>query len=115
MSDALPLPPHPHLGYYRKLAKDLLKACASGADPAALRAWVKQIVGAEQIERMETRLRSATIGKLTEAQYFIARAHGFASWPKFAHHVDDLQHPGSPDPQSDPAPDATPPGHLAHL
>ena len=25
MSDALPLPPHPHLGYYKKLAKDLVK------------------------------------------------------------------------------------------
>src|SRR5258706_3800146 len=115
MSDALPLPPHPHLGYYRKLAKDLLKACASGSDPAALRAWVKQIVGAEQIERMETRLRSATIGKLTEAQYFIARAHGFASWPKFAHHVDDLQHAGSPDAQFEQAADAIASGDMATL
>jgi ankyrin repeat protein len=114
MSDALPLPPHPHIGYYRKLAKDLLKACASD-DPTALRAWVKQLVSAEQIERMETRLRSAEVGKLTEAQYFIARAHGFASWPKFARHVEDLQHAGSPDAQFEQAADAIASGDITTL
>jgi len=115
MSDALPLPPHPHLGYYRKLAKDLLKACASDAHPTALHAWVKQLVSAEQIDRVETRLRSATIGKLTEAQYFIARAHGFASWPKFARHVDDLQHAGSADANFEQAADAIASGDIATL
>ncbi len=114
MSDALPLPPHPHLGYYRKLAKDLLKACASD-DPTALRAWVKQLISAEQIERVESRLRSAKIGKLTEAQYFIARAHGFASWPKFARHVEDLQHAGSPDAIFEQAADAIVSGDIAAL
>ncbi len=114
MSDALPLPPHPHLGYYRKLAKDLLKACASD-DPTALRAWVKQLISAEQIERVESRLRSAKIGKLTEAQYFIARAHGFASWPKFARHVEDLQHAGSPDAIFEQAADTIVSGDIAAL
>jgi ankyrin repeat protein len=90
MSDAVPLPPHPHLGYYKKLAKDLLKAHASD-DPAALRNWAKQLLSADQIER----LRSAKIEKLADAQFLIARAHGFASWPKFARHVDELQHAGS--------------------
>jgi tetratricopeptide (TPR) repeat protein len=115
MSDALPLPPHPHLRYYRKLAKDLLKACASDADPTALRGWVKQLVSAEQSERVESRLRSAKIGKLTEAQYFIARAHGFASWPKFARHVEDLQHAGSPDAQFEQAADAIVSGDITTL
>ncbi|HXA16981.1 MAG TPA: ankyrin repeat domain-containing protein [Thermoanaerobaculia bacterium] len=114
MSDALPLPPHPHLVYYRKLAKDLLKVCASD-DPTALRAWVKQLVGAEQIERVESRLRSAKIGKLTEAQYFIARAHGFASWPKFARHVEDLQHAGSPGAKFEQATDAIVSGDIVTL
>jgi tetratricopeptide (TPR) repeat protein len=114
MSDALPLPPHPHLGYYRKLAKDLLKACASG-DPTALRAWVKHLVSADQIERMETRIRSAAIGKLAEAQFFIARAHGFASWPKFVRHVEDLQHAGSPDARFEAAADAIVSGDIATL
>ncbi|HEX7677644.1 MAG TPA: ankyrin repeat domain-containing protein, partial [Thermoanaerobaculia bacterium] len=115
MSDALPLPPHPHLGYYRKLAKDLLRACASDAPPTALRAWVKQLVSAEQIERVESRLRSAKIGKLAEAHYFIARAHGFASWPKFARHVEDLQHAGSPDAQFEQAADAIVSGDIAAI
>src|SRR6266481_8876752 len=39
--DALPLPPRPHLEQYRKLAKDLVKACRS-SDPDAIRAWTTQ-------------------------------------------------------------------------
>src|SRR3954453_5241784 len=92
MSHAVPLPSHPHLGYYKKLAKDLLKAHAS-ADPAALHNWAKQLLSADQIER----IRSAKFEKLADAQFLIARAHGFASWPKFARHVDELQHDGSND------------------
>ena len=87
MSDALPLPSQPHLGYYKKLAKDLVKACG---DPAALRAWAARFAP-DQIERAERHIRSAKIDKLADAQFLIARAHGFASWPKFARHVDDLR------------------------
>ncbi len=36
--DALPLPPHPSVEQYKKLAKDLVKSCRSG-DPAAIGAW----------------------------------------------------------------------------
>lgn len=114
MSYALPLPSHPHLGYYRKLAKDLLKARAS-ADPTALREWTKQFVPADQIEQVETRLRSATIAKLADAQFLIARAHGFASWPKFARHVEELQHVGSPDANFEEAADAIASGDIATL
>src|SRR3954449_3465592 len=88
MSDALPLPTHPHLGYYKKLAKDLVKACG---DPAALRDWARRFAP-DQFERVESRIQSAKIDKLADAQFLIARAHGFASWPKFARHVDALQH-----------------------
>ena len=35
---ALPLPARPNVDQYRKLAKDLVKACKSG-DPAAIRDW----------------------------------------------------------------------------
>jgi tetratricopeptide (TPR) repeat protein len=114
MSDALPLPTHPDLGYYKKLAKDLLKVCLS-ADPAALRAWVKQFVSADQVERMERRIRSATIGKLAGAQFFIARSHGFASWPKFARHIEELQRAGSPDARFEEAADAIASGDMDSL
>ena len=36
--DALPLPARPNVEQYKKLAKDLVKACKSG-DPAATRLW----------------------------------------------------------------------------
>jgi ankyrin repeat protein len=45
MSDALPLPPRPNLGHYKKRAKDLVRFCRSG-DRAALRAWVAEWVEA---------------------------------------------------------------------
>jgi hypothetical protein len=114
LSDALPLPSHPHLGFYKKLAKDLL-ATITKDDPAALRAWVKRFVPADQIVRMEARIRSADIGKLAGAQFFIARAHGFASWPKFARHVDEMQHAGSADAQFEEAADAIVSGDIATL
>src|SRR5947209_3474576 len=111
MSDAVPLPPNPHLGYYKKLAKDLVKAAD---DPAALRAWTTRFVP-DQIERVESHIRAAKIAKLADAQFFIARAHGFASWPKFARHVGALQHAGSADAKFEQAADAIVSGDIATL
>jgi ankyrin repeat protein len=111
MSDALPLPSRPHLGYYKKLAKDLVKACD---DPAALRAWAERFAP-NQIERVEKHIRSAKIGKLAHAQFLIARAHGFASWPKFSRHVEELQHAGSADSKFEQAADAIVSGDIATL
>src|SRR4051812_20144238 len=102
MSDALPLPSRPDLGYYKKLAKDLVKDCD---DPAALRTWAARFAP-DQIERVESYVRSAKIEKLADAQFLIARAHGFASWPKFARHIDALQHTGSADSKFEQAADA---------
>lgn len=111
MSDALPLPPNPHLGYYKKLAKDLVKACG---DPAALRAWATRFAP-DQSERLERHIGSANIDKLADAQFLIARAHGFASWPKFARHVEELQHAGSADSKFEQAADAIVSGDIATL
>jgi ankyrin repeat protein len=111
MSDALPLPSHPHLGYYRNLAKDLVKSCD---DPVALRAWAARFAP-DQIERVESHIRSAKIVKLADAQFLIARAHGFASWPKFAKHVEALQHAGSADSKFEEAADAIVSGDIATL
>ncbi|MEA2416630.1 MAG: hypothetical protein QOI58_3287 [Thermoanaerobaculia bacterium] len=111
MSDAFPLPSHPHLGYYKKLAKDLVKACD---DPTALREWATRFAP-DQTDRLEAHLRSAKIGKLADAQFLIARAHGFASWPKFAKHVAELQHAGSADSKFEQAADAIVSGDIATL
>ncbi|HEV7485885.1 MAG TPA: ankyrin repeat domain-containing protein [Thermoanaerobaculia bacterium] len=111
MSDALPLPSHPHLGYYKKLAKDLVKACD---DPAALHAWATRFAP-DQIERVERHIGSAKIAKLADAQFLIARAHGFASWPKFSRHVEELQHAGSAESKFEQAADAIVYGDIATI
>lgn len=102
MSDAVRLPDRPDLDQYKKLAKDFQHACQSGrAD--AIREWAAAWLGrkgnadagdADRIARTWDRLvkeRPSVDGcALTDAQFFIARLHGFASWPDFARHVDAL-------------------------
>lgn len=112
--DVLPLPPHPDLHHYRRRAKDLAKACRSG-DATAIRAWAARWVGdlvahhseAEHGRRrgdVERRIdqvagfaheRMLPDCKLTQAQFVIARAHGFESWPRLAHHLEALGGPGT--------------------
>ena len=111
--DTLPLPPRPDLDQYRRRAKDLVKACRSN-DDGAVRAWATDWLDAliglrgvevtpfvrhsferavEQIERDVRALRPAAgdaMCTLTDAQRLIARAHGFASWPLFAAHVEGI-------------------------
>ena len=113
MSDALPLPPRPNLDQYRKLAKDLKHACES-SDPAAIREWASRSVRTlarlrgditpevereinHEAARLERRCRKwrekderANHCRLTDAQFFNAGEHGFASWPKFAEHIEAL-------------------------
>jgi len=111
--DALPLPLRPNLERYKKLAKDLIKACKSD-DPDAIgdwaEAWVKMLVKrsgmelkrkesvairrwTEQVESFAQRTLLNQDGlqcRLADAHLVIARSHGFASWPKFSKHVDEL-------------------------
>ena len=114
MSDALPLPPRPNIEQYRKLAKDLQKTSRS-ADPNAVRAWSRAWLetnarlrgiksttqsekkidyAAEQIKGRWQKFRAAngrgTRCTLTDAQFFVAREHGFSSWPKFVKHLQGL-------------------------
>ena len=117
MSDALPLPPRPNLDQYRKLARDLQHA-ARESDPDAFRRWASRWLDtlarlrgqsnppdaadpaaaiAREVQHMERRWRPfigsgdrAGVFKLTDAQFFIAREHGFASWPVFAAHLEAL-------------------------
>lgn len=122
MSDALPLPPRSRLERYRKLAKDLVETSKLD-EPAATRQWaerwlvslakamredprkpeVQQLVegGVEWLDRTWSRIlkekKRDGRGTLTDAQFLIARAHGFESWPKFSNHVKLLERgEGSP-------------------
>ncbi|MEA2328401.1 MAG: hypothetical protein QOE68_3360, partial [Thermoanaerobaculia bacterium] len=83
-------------------------------DAVALREWAARSAP-DQIERLEAHIRSANIGKLADAQFLIARAHGFASWPKFAKLVEELQRAGSPDSNFEQAADAIASGDIATL
>jgi ankyrin repeat protein len=114
--DVLPLPPRSSLEQYKKRAKDLVKACKSG-DPDAIRAWVEHWLEAldtaqpegnrptpaeaikqraDQIEEFAKTKLSRSACALADAQFVIARAHGFTSWPKFSQHLESLARDGSP-------------------
>ena len=82
--DAKQLPARPSLEQYRKQAKDLFKARQS---PGAIR----------RIKRFHprlTKLAAAEIAEakllLADAQWVIAREHGFDSWPTFVNHIQEL-------------------------
>jgi len=110
--DALPLPPQPNIERYKKIAKELIKACKSG-EPAAIRGWAKEWIeslselsGLAITPELPVRMQSwieevAEFAQrklldgdkkcaLTDAQFVIARSHGFESWPKFTQHVNAL-------------------------
>jgi len=140
MSDALPLPPRPHLDHYRKLARDLQRACKSTA-AGAVRAWatrwvttLRRLQDAElasdvrwrdadgegdRIERRWHAFRKRNERRsrclLVDAQFFIARAHGFANWPTFAAHIETLARPDSPVSNFEAAVDAIVAGDAAAL
>src|SRR5262249_17647631 len=115
--DAVPLPPRPNLEQYRKLAKDLVRECKSG-DPNAVGDWADRWLGrlarlqppavrrrhgawirgrVDQVEGVARSKFSASKGdsrnakcQLAEAQFVIARAHGFPSWPKLVRQIEGL-------------------------
>ena len=102
MSDALPLVDRPNLDQYKKLAREFQRACRSGK-PGAIRDWAaawltrKRDTDRGDIDRVERTWTSLVKSRppladcaLTDAQFFIARVHGFPSWPVFAAHIEDL-------------------------
>src|SRR5262245_45175112 len=119
--DVLPLPPRPSLEQYKKRTKDLV-AAARSKDPAAVRAWaadwlttiarlsgvsyspfiqhsMDRAVGAIE-QRVRAKMAAADAKgerfTLADAQFFVARAHGFDSWAEFASH---LERPFGGDPE----------------
>jgi len=106
--DALPLPLHPDLEQYRKRAKELVTAARTG-DAALLdwsTHWLDALRRGSAVEPVpderrrrhlpemlavfaRDRLR-ASGASLSQAQFVMARAHGFESWPRLVHHVEEL-------------------------
>ncbi|PYT89232.1 MAG: hypothetical protein DMG36_22620 [Acidobacteria bacterium] len=110
--DALPLPPRPNLEQYKKLAKDLVKVC-KGENPDGLRNWASEWIGnlirlnglhitpslpvedrrwIDEVSGFVTRklLSGERKCALADAQFLIARSHGFMSWPRLAKHIEQL-------------------------
>jgi hypothetical protein len=139
MSDALPLPPRPNLEQYKKLARDFQAAIRSG-DSGAVRQraarWAETIIrlrGAQITDEIRRRIdgdaarieqrwlrfqqthERAGPWKLADAQLLIARSHGFASWPKFARHLEGLERADSTTARFEAAVDAVVGGDAAML
>ena len=81
MSDSTSrLPERPSLEQLRKQAKELLRQLRSGDESATARLHAHKPDTFEPI--------------LADAQYVIAREHGFESWPKLVHHIQATQPTG---------------------
>ena len=107
--DVLPLPPQPNVEQYRKRAKDLVRACRS-AEPDAIHRWTARWVddlnalrseaerpGHVRLQRHVDQITEFARDQLTKsdcalasAQFVMARAHGFLSWPRFVQHLEAL-------------------------
>jgi ankyrin repeat protein len=139
MSDAVPLPPRPNLDQYKKLAREFQHACKS-ADPGAVHDWAAR--WAETLARLQGRAITLEVRKeiawdiervqrqwhrvqksderaarctLADAQFFVARCHGFKSGPKFAKHLESVARTNSPVSQFESAVDAIVSGDIATL
>jgi len=79
------LPDFPHLDQYRKQAKELLRDARDANTAAETR-----------IRKHHPRLRNFAAEQrpgltLADAQFVLAREHGYASWPEFAQHIETLR------------------------
>ena len=80
MSDSTPrLPNRPSLAQLRKRAKELLQQLRNG-DPSAI----------DRLRKYKTNVFDPI---LADAQFVLAREHGFESWPKLVHHIQAAQPP----------------------
>jgi hypothetical protein len=139
------LPRRPNLSQYKKQAKDLLKACVSAdpdAIHAWAEQWFKscadqwvetearlrgvavtqdlgETIRCEEVDRIEKKIRAGMLSKahpvLADAQFFVAREHGFESWPKFAEQIRALRHENTPEARFEAAADAIVSGDIRTL
>ena len=131
--DALPLPLLPDLDQYSNLAKGLFRA-AQSRDADAMENWsanwVNRLVEQSGIdipsrpERIDSWIRDVATfaqaklshdGKLADAQFVIARSHGFPNWPSFVTHIRNAADLSSAEAQFEAAADAIVTGNIKSL
>ena len=79
----MPLPSRPNLEQLKKQAKDLLKSLRSGDAQAEHRFQANP-----PLPRSRPAAASYALG---DAQFVIAREHGFATWARLKHHIESLR------------------------
>jgi ankyrin repeat protein len=135
--DTLPLPRRPNLEQYKKLAKGLIKACKT-ENRNVLRDWASEWVGAlvrlstleitpglpvgiqtwiDEVSQFAGRKLLSEKRKcaLADAQFVIARSHGFVSWPALVKHIEQLERSKSSVAQFEVAADAVVSGDIQAL
>ncbi len=105
------LPARPSLEQYKKQAKELVKGRQSGEAETLrrIRQHHPQFRKLPEADALNAKFA------LADAQWVIAREHGFESWPKFAQHVAAVKQKHSPVSQFEAAADAVVSGDLATL
>jgi hypothetical protein len=81
--DAKQLPAHPSLEQYRKQAKDLFKTRKSSEGARRFKKFHPRLTKLSEAEITDAQI------SLADAQWVIAREHGFESWPKFVKHIEE--------------------------
>lgn len=97
---------NPHLGQYKKQAKELLKDWHDSGEASLAR-------GKRHHPHFESRTAAGLA--LADAQIVLAREHGFESWKKFATHVAQLERASGPTFLFETAVDAVVEGNAAGL
>jgi ankyrin repeat protein len=92
------LPARPNLDQYRKQAKDLAWQCELQAPDAMARMRRNH----PRFHKLPEADAATAPVSLTDAQFVIAREHGFESWPKFAKHIEMIRIIESVDSLTDP-------------
>jgi len=100
--DAKPLPARPSLEQYKKQAKELVKVFRAeqsrkSSESEAIRSKVARSELIQRVKKHHARFADLPADQiasarfaLADAQFVIAREHGFESWPKFAKHIEAL-------------------------
>src|SRR5215471_13468803 len=135
--DAVPLPERPNLKQYKKLAKDLVKVSKAG-HPNGIHNWASEWIRRlarltnleitpglpvenqrwiEDVSEFAARKLLAEKRKcaLADAQFVIARSHGFMSWPGLVKHIEQLAQKNSSVAQFEAAADAIVSGDMPTL
>jgi len=92
--DAKRLPARPSLEQYKKQAKELVKVfrLEQSHKPSESKAIQRVKTCHSRFADLPADKISSTKFTLADAQFVIAREHGFASWPEFAKHIEALAH-----------------------